>query len=159
LKADRFYNEDWMVYMNLDLPNHKESPEILSEEATGISARALMALRPGLDDPREKLCLPSRRETTLVEDAAYSLLGIYGEGGRALGGRLAQLLASSGDTSILTWTGKSGSCDSCPPANITVFSQLQTSYIPQAITGTEMETIIAGLRASFVESHLGNNFS
>jgi hypothetical protein len=32
--------------MNLDIPNHKESPEIISEmeEATGVSAQALMAL-------------------------------------------------------------------------------------------------------------------
>jgi hypothetical protein len=107
-KVVRFYNEDWTLYMNLDIPNHKESPEIISEmeEATGISARALMALRPGLDDIREKLCLASTRETTLVEDAAYSLLGIfsislpvvYGEGDQALGRLLAQLLASSGDT-------------------------------------------------------------
>ena len=77
-KVVRFYNEDWTLYMNLDIPNHKESPEILSEmeEATGILARALMALRPGLDDIQEKLCLASRRETTLAEDVAYSLLGI-----------------------------------------------------------------------------------
>ena len=77
-KVVLFYNEDWMLCMNLDIPNHKESPEILSgmEEATSISARALMALRPGLDDIWEKLCLTSRRQTTLVEDAAYSLLGI-----------------------------------------------------------------------------------
>ena len=157
-KVVLFFNEDWTLYMNLDIPNHKESPEILSEmeEATGISARALMALRPGLDDIREKLCLASSRQTTLVEDAAYSMLGIfsislpivYGEGNQALGRLLAQLLASSGDTSILAWTGKSGSFNSCLPANITVFSQVLTSYIPQAITGAEMETIIARLRTS-----------
>ena len=157
-KVVRFYNEDWTLYMNLDIPNHKESPEIIleMEEATGISARALMALRPGSDDIREKLCVASRRETTLVEDAAYSLLGIfsislpvvYGEGDRALGRLLAQLLTSSGDTSILAWTGKSGGFNSCLPTNTTVFSQLLTSYIPHAITGAEMRTIIAGLRAS-----------
>ncbi|KAF8431337.1 hypothetical protein L210DRAFT_2991367 [Boletus edulis BED1] len=90
----RFYNEDWTLYMNLDIPNHKDSPEILSEmeEATGVSARTLMALQPGLDNIREKLCLVSRRETTLIEDAAYSLFGIssvslpvaFGEGDQAL---------------------------------------------------------------------------
>ena len=157
-KVVLFYNEDWTLYMNLDIPNHKESPEIISEmeEATGISARALMALRPGSDDIREKLCVASRRETTLVEDAAYSLLGmfsislpvVYGEGDQALGRLLAQLLTSSGDTNILAWTGKSGSFNSCLPTNTTVFSQLLTSYVPQAITGAEMEAIIAGLRAS-----------
>jgi hypothetical protein len=128
------------------------------EEATGVSARALMALRPGLDDLREKLCLASRRETTLVEDAAYSLLGIfsislpvvYGEGDQALGRLLAQLLTSSGDTRILAWTGKFGSFNSCLPTDITVFSQLPPPHIPLTITSAEMETITTGLRVSSV---------
>ena len=157
-KVVRFYTEDWTLYMNLDVPNHKESPEIISEmeEATGVSARALMALRPGLDDIREKLCPASGRETTLVEDAAYSLLGIfstslpvvYGEGGKALGRLLAQLLTSSGDTNILAWTGSSGGFNSYLPAYITVFSQLPTSHNPPVIEGTRMDTTAAGLRAS-----------
>jgi hypothetical protein len=157
-KVVRFYNEDWTLYMNLDIPNHKESPEIMSEmeEATGVSARALMALRPGLDDIREKLCLASRRDTTFVEDAAYSLLGtfsismpvVYGEGDQAVGRLLAQLLTSSGAASILAWTGKFGSFNSCLPTKITVFSQLQPPHIPLAITGAEMEAITTGLRAS-----------
>ncbi|KAF8129224.1 hypothetical protein EV363DRAFT_1338119 [Boletus edulis] len=151
-----FYNEDWTLYMNLDIPNHKESPEILSEmeEATGISAQALMALQPGLDDIREKLCLASTRETTLLEDEAYSLLGIfslslpvvYGEGDQALGRLLSQLVTSSGDTSILAWTGKSGSFNSCLPARIRVFRQPLTSHIPRTVTETQMETITARLR-------------
>ncbi|KAF8129297.1 hypothetical protein EV363DRAFT_1400038 [Boletus edulis] len=155
-KVVRFYNEDWTLYMNLDIPNHKESPEILSEmeEATGISAQALMALQPGLDDIREKLCLASTRQTTLLEDEAYSLLGIfslslpvvYGEGDQALGRLLSQLVTSSGDTRILAWTGKSGRFNSCLPARISVFSQPLTSQIPRTVTETEMETITARLR-------------
>jgi hypothetical protein len=157
-KVVRFYNEDWTLYMNLDIPNHKESPGIIleMEAATGVSARALIALRPGLDDIREKLCLASKRATTLVEDAAYSLLGIfsismpvvYGEGDQALGRLLAKLLTSSGDTRILAWTGKFGSFNSCLPTSITVFCQVPPSHIPFTITSTEMETITAGLRAS-----------
>ena len=157
-KVVRFYNEDWTLYMNLDIPNHKESPEIISEmeEATGVSARALMALRPGSNYIREKLCLVSRRKTTLIEDAAYSLLGIfsislpvvYGEGDQALGRLLAQLLTSSGDTSILAWTGKFGSFNSCLPTNISVFSQLLPPHIPRTITSAEMDTITTGLRTS-----------
>jgi hypothetical protein len=111
-KVVRFYTEDWKPYLNLDIPNHKESPEIISEmeEATGVSIRALMALRPGLDDIQEKLHLASTHQTTRIEDAAYSLLGIfsmslsvvYGEGDKALGRFLAQLLMSTGDSSIVT---------------------------------------------------------
>ncbi|KAI9570071.1 hypothetical protein HD554DRAFT_2216154, partial [Boletus coccyginus] len=112
-KVVRFYTEDWKPYLNIDIPNHKDSPEIIAEmeEATRVSARALMALRPGLDDVREKLRLASMRQTTRVEDAAYSLLGIfsmslpviYGDGDKAVGLLLSQLLTSTGDTTILAW--------------------------------------------------------
>ncbi|KAF8555626.1 hypothetical protein OG21DRAFT_1483764 [Imleria badia] len=157
-KVVRFYTKDWTLYTNLDIPNHKESPEIISEmeEATGVSAQALMALRPGLDDIREKLCLASTRQTTFVEDAAYSLLGIfsmslpvvYGEGDRALGRLLAQLLTSSGDTSILAWNGNPGSFNNCLPIEITVFNQLPPSHIPPVLASSEMEKIVDKLRAS-----------
>ncbi|KAF8431299.1 hypothetical protein L210DRAFT_3560691 [Boletus edulis BED1] len=155
-KVIRFYNEDWTLYRDLDIPNHKESPEILSEmeEATGISARALTALQPGLDNIREKLFLVSRRETTHIEDEAYSLLGIfsaslpvvYGDGDQALGRLLAQILTSSGDASILAWTGKSGRFNSCLPGRICVFSQLPISHIPPHMRGAELQTVTASLR-------------
>ena len=150
----RFYNGDWRLYKNLDIPNHKSSPEIISEmeNATGISASALMALQPGLEDIREKLRLASTRQSTRVEDAAYSLFGIfsvslsavYGEGDQALGRLLAQLLTSSGDTSILAWTGRSGRFNSFLPAKISVFNEMPTSHIPLAPMTSEMETITGG---------------
>ncbi|KAN0087985.1 hypothetical protein V8E55_006606 [Tylopilus felleus] len=147
-KVVRFYTKDWKLYMNLDIPNHKESHEIISEmeEATGLSERALMALRPGSDDIWEKLFLASTRKTTVVEDVACSLLGMfsmslpveYGEGDHALGRLLAQLLTSSGDTSILAWTGQSGSFNSCLPGIISVFNQLPPSHIPLALPSSKM---------------------
>ena len=149
-KVVRFYNGDWTLYKNLETPNHKDSPEIVAEmeEATRIQASALMALRPGLEDIREKLRLASTRQSTRVEDAAYSLFGIfsvslsavYGEGNQALGRLLAQLLTSSGDTSILAWTGKSGGFNSCLPSKISVFNQLPTSHIPLSTTNEETIT-------------------
>ena len=163
-KVVRFYTEDWKPYLDLDIPNHKESPEIISEmeEATRVSTRALMALRPGLDDIREKLRLASTRQTTRVEDAAYSLLGIfsmslgvvYGEGDKALGRFLAQVLASSGDTSILAWTGQSGSFNSCLPSKIIVYDQLPTSHIPAPLERAEMDRAISRLRSSPLNSTL-----
>ena len=151
-KIVRFYTNDWTPYLNLDIPNHKESPEIISEmkEVTGVSAQ------PGLDDIRQKLCLATTRQTTLVEDAANSLLGIfsmplpvvYGERDQALGGLLAQLLTSSGDTGILAWTGKSGTFNSCLPTSITVFKQFPPSHIPPAIASTELERLATTLRVS-----------
>ena len=167
-KVVRLYNKDWTLYRNINIPNLKESPEIIAEmeEATGVSSRTLMALRPGLEDIREKLRLASTRQTTRVEDAAYSLPCIfslslpvvYGEGDKALGRLLAQLLTSSGDTSILAWTGKSGNFNSCLPAKIAAFNQFSTSHIPPAITNTEVATITSELRVSSVNLTLVTNF-
>ncbi|KAF8547410.1 TPR-like protein [Imleria badia] len=161
-KVIRFYTEDWTPYLNLDTFNHKESPKIISEmeQATGVSAEQLMGLCPGLSNIREKLRLASTRQTTLVEDAAYSLLGIfsvsgipaiYGEGESALGRLLAHVLAGSGDTSILAWTGQSGGHNSCLPAHITVFNQSATSHHPPPIEDAEIEKIITMLRTSAVD--------
>ncbi|KAF8127633.1 hypothetical protein EV363DRAFT_1172205 [Boletus edulis] len=158
-KIIRFYTEDWTPYLDLTLPNHKESPEVISEmeQATGVSAQQLVALRPGLTSIREKLRLASTRETTLVEDAAYSLLGIfsitgipaiYGEGEGSLGRLLAHVLTGSGDASILAWTGESGSFNSCLPAHITVFNRPATSHLPPPVPDAEVESSIVVSRRS-----------
>ena len=156
-KVVLFYNSDWTLYRNLDVPNHKECPEIIAEmeEATGIESRALTAIRPGLENIRGKLHLASTRQATRIEDSAYSLLGIfslplsivYGEGDKALGRMLSQLLTSSGDTSILAWTGRSGGFNSCFPARISVYEQSPTSHIPPVVSRAMMDTITAALRS------------
>ena len=156
-KVIRFYTEDWTLYLNLDIPNHKESPKIISEmeEATGVSSKQLIALRPGLSSIQEKLRLASMRQTTLVEDAAYSLLGIfsvagippiYGEGDSALGRLLAHILAGSGDASILAWTGQSSTYNSCLPAYITVFNRPALPHLPLHIEDAKLEKISTTLR-------------
>ena len=158
-KVIQFYTEDWTPYFHLDIPNHKLSPEIISEmeEATGISAQQLMALCPGFSSIREKLCLASTRKTTLVEDAAYSLLGIfsvtgipaiYGEGEASLGRLLSHVLAGSGDMSILAWTGDSGSFNSCLPGNITVFNESPLSHLPAPIPDDETGRIVTASPSS-----------
>jgi hypothetical protein len=92
-----------------------------------------------------------------VEDAAYSLLGIfsvtgipaiYGEGEGSLGRLLAHVLAGSGNVSILAWTGESGSYNSCLPARITVFKEPATSHLPLPIQDAEMERIITASHSS-----------
>ena len=164
IKGGPNYTKDWMPYLGLTIYNHKESPEIISEmeQAMGISADALRALRPGLNDIQEKLHLASTRQTTWVEDAAYSLLGIfsmtlrvtYGEGDKALGRLLSELLTSSGDTSILAWTGTPNSFNSCLPASIAVFSQPLSDHIPLSIPDAEKAVITTGLRASSLDPNL-----
>ncbi|KAG6371697.1 hypothetical protein JVT61DRAFT_9038 [Boletus reticuloceps] len=163
-KVIHFYTEDWTPYRDLELLNHKESPEVISEmeEATGVSAEQLMALRPGLSSIREKLRLASTRRTTWVEDAAYTLLGIllaidipaiYGEGEASLGRLLANVLTRSGDASILAWTGESSPFNSCLPAHIAVFNGPATSHLPPPIPDSEMEHIITGLRVPSFDLH------
>ena len=160
-----FYTEDWAPYLNLDTFNHKESPEIIAEmeQTTGVSAQQLAALRPGLSSIREKLRLALTRQTTVVEDAAYSLLGIfsaaglsaiYGEGEGALGRLLEHILSGSGDAGVLAWTGQSSTYNSCLPAYITVFNRPASSHIPPPIEDAEMETTITMLRTSTLDLDL-----
>ena len=159
-KKVRFYTEDWTLYRDLQLPNHKESSEVVAEmeQATGVSAQQLMLLRPGLTSIREKLRLASTRSTTRVEDAAYSLLGIfsavgipaiYGEGKASLGRLLANILTRSGEVSILAWTGEPSEFNSCLPARITVYSEPATSHVPAPILKEEMQRTIAASHSLF----------
>ena len=148
-----FYTEDWKPYHGLTLANHKESPIILKEmEVSQVSA---VILRPGLDRAREKLYLASTRETTLVEDIAYSLLGIlnasipviYGEGTRAVGRLLEYVLTGSGDATILAWTGTANEYNSCLPMHLTVYNPLVPPHIPHMAT-TELDRLVTELRTS-----------
>ena len=105
---------------------------------------------------REKLYLASRRRTTLVEDIAYSLLGIfnvsipvvYGEGDRAVGRFLERILAGSSDVTILAWTGHAGGYNSCLPPDLAVYDYLVPPHVPQPIEMVEMDNIVATLRSS-----------
>ena len=154
----QFYTEDWKPYLGLKIFNHKEDPAIILEmqQAAGALTQEMSVLRPGLDRVREKLYLASRRRTTLVEDIAYSLLGIfdvsiyviYGEGNRAVGRFLEHILAGSGDATILAWTGRAGSYNSCLPPDLTVYDQLVPPHIPQPIDAAEIHRIIVTFRSS-----------
>ncbi|KAG2117024.1 uncharacterized protein F5147DRAFT_298941 [Suillus discolor] len=128
----RFYREDWTLYLNDRSPNHKTSVAIMQEleDSTGIDAQALVAFRPGTRGAREKLRWASSRVTTLQEDIAYSLFGIfhvhlpviYGEKRQnALGRLLQEIIAHSGDITPLDWIGKASEFNSCLPADITSY--------------------------------------
>ncbi|KAI6040393.1 hypothetical protein EDC04DRAFT_1508155 [Pisolithus marmoratus] len=101
---------------------------------------------------REKLRLASTREASVEEDVAYALIGIfqldtrphYGEGADALGHLLEEIVACSGEVTVLAWSGKSSSYNSCLPASVSVYNQ--TPYNPPSLEGEEMETCITELR-------------
>ena len=157
----QFYTEDWKPYLGLDIFNHKESPAIISEmeQPSGVESAVL---RPGLERVREKLYLASMRRTTLVEDKAYSLLGIfnvaipviYGEGNRAVGRFLENILTGSGDVTILAWTGHAGSYNSCLPIDLTVYNQLVPLHFPRPIETTQMVSMVKALHSSFPDLSL-----
>ncbi|KAG0701114.1 hypothetical protein DFH29DRAFT_876116 [Suillus ampliporus] len=92
-----------------------------------LAPNALVAFRPGMTGAREKLQWASTRATTLPEDIAYSLFGIfgvhlpviYGETKQnALGRLLQEIVAQPGDITALDWVGKSSQFNSCLPAEI-----------------------------------------
>ena len=126
-----FFTQDWLLYRGIS-SNHKEDSTILGEleQATGIASCHLIDFYPSVDDARLRLQWASARLTTRPEDIAYSLFGVfglhipilYGESmGSALGRLLAEVIAKSGDTSILDWVGSSSAFHSCLPATITVY--------------------------------------
>jgi len=156
----RFYTEDWKPYRpDEKVYNHKDSPAIMAEmaRATGTDVHVLLSLRPGPDNVRQKLCLAATRVATKQEDLAYSLFGIfdvslsvtYGEGQqRAVGRLLQEVLTRSGDVSILAWTGEVSDYNSCLPAEISVYREPASPYVPSPIEDDEMDGLVAELRTS-----------
>ncbi|KAI6011786.1 hypothetical protein EDC04DRAFT_3145675 [Pisolithus marmoratus] len=150
-----FYDSQWKPYLGDTGANHKKSPEIIQElaDAIKIPRGTIVMFSPDDLGVREKLRLASTRNATAEEDVAYSLIGIfnsdirphYGEGSDALGHLLEEIVARSGEATVLAWSGKSSSYNSCLPASISVYSQ--TSYNPPSLEGEDMETCIAELRS------------
>jgi hypothetical protein len=154
-KVIRFYQQDWTLYLDDHSPNHKESMEIMLEleDATGIDAHALVAFQPGMRDAREKLQWASSRVTTVPEDIAYSLFGIfgiqlpilYGENAQnALGRLLQEIIARSGDITALDWIGQPSEFNSCLPADITSYAAPPCA-LPY-LSEDEIQTAVSSLR-------------
>jgi hypothetical protein len=123
------------------------------EGATGIDARTLIEFQPGMRDAREKLQWASTRVTTLPEDIAYSLFGIfgiqlpilYGENKQnALGRLLQEIVARSGDITALDWFGHPSEFNSCLPADITSYAAPPCSL--PTLSEDEVRTAVSSLR-------------
>jgi hypothetical protein len=154
-----FYRKDWTLYLNDRSPNHKESAVIMKElnESTGINAQALTAFHPGMAGAREKLQWASMRVTTVQEDVAYSLFGIfgvhlpllYGEMKQnALGRLLQEIVARSGDITALDWVGRSSEFNSCLPADISSYKS--PPYTPPYLSDDQIQTLISSLKNAAV---------
>ena len=120
--------------------NHKEDSTIFGEleQATGIASHHLTDFYPSVDDAQLRFQWVSTRFTTRPEDISYSLFGVfnlhipvlYGESAAsALGRLLAEVIAKSGDTTILDWVGQSSAFHSCFPATIVPYQTL-SSQLP-----------------------------
>ncbi|KAG2363719.1 hypothetical protein BDR07DRAFT_1403412 [Suillus spraguei] len=163
-KVIRFYQSDWTPYLDNHSPNHKQSAAIMQEleYATGIDAQTLVAFRPGMINAREKLQWASTRITTVEEDIAYSLFGIFGVqlpimyGERkqnALGRLLQEIVAVSGDITALDWVGTSSEFNSCLPADITSYDA--PSYTLPSVSEDDMQRLVPSLQDTvMVESAL-----
>jgi len=159
-----FYRADWTPYLDDRSSNHKMSASIMRElqNSTGIDASSLITFRPGMKGAREKLQWASSRVTTLQEDIAYSLFGIfgihlpviYGETKQnALGRLLQEIVARSGDITALDWIGKSSQFNSCLPADITSYKA--PPCILSSLPEDEMQVSVSKLQnAVTVESAL-----
>ncbi|KAG1734822.1 heterokaryon incompatibility protein-domain-containing protein [Suillus lakei] len=150
-----FYQKDWTLYRDDRTPNHKDSIAIMQEleVATGIDRQAIVAFRPGMKDAREKLQWASTRVTTLQEDIAYSLSGVFGVRLRvdygekkqnALGRLLQEIVAQSGDITALDWVGESSEFNSCLPADITSYAA--PPYTLPFLSESDIQTAVSSLR-------------
>ncbi|KAI6014941.1 hypothetical protein EDC04DRAFT_3144985 [Pisolithus marmoratus] len=154
-----FYDSEWKPYLGNTSPNHKESPEIMQElaDAIKIPHGNIVTFLPDDLGVREKLRLASTRNATVKEDVAYSLIGIfksdirpqYVEGADALGHLLEEIVARSGEVTVLAWSGESSSYNSCLPASLSVYNQIP--YNPPSLEGEEMETCITELRGKLAQ--------
>jgi len=151
-----FYQSDWTLYLDDRSPNHKESAVIMQElaDATGINRQALTAFRPGTTGAREKLQWASMRVTTLPEDIAYSLFGIFGvhlsviygeKKQNALGRLLQEIIAQSGDISCLDWVGQSSEFNSCLPANFNSYAA--PPFALPSLSEDKMQTLVSSWRS------------
>ena len=113
----KFYGAGWKALNNDYIDNDKADGgflELLSK-ASGIPVDDLRTFWPSSDRIRNKLSWASRRETTTVEDKAYSLMAIldsrisvnYGEGERAFTRLMLDVVPRSGECDVFAWAGPS----------------------------------------------------
>ncbi|KAG2347912.1 hypothetical protein BDR05DRAFT_592119 [Suillus weaverae] len=160
-----FYQKDWSLYLGDRSPNHKKSPAIMKEleGVTGIDAQVLISFRPGMSDARQRLQWASSRVTTLQEDIAYSLFGIFGvhlpviygeKKQNALGRLLQEIVARSGDITVLDWIGQPSEFNSCLPAYITSYATPPCTL--PSLSEDQIQTTTSSLRKNPVAVDLAS---
>lgn len=118
-------------------------------DAVGVTRATTIAFNPDDLGIRDKLRLASTRDATVAEDITYSLIGIfesdirpeYGEGCTALGHLLEEMVACSGEVTVLDWTGQSSPYNSPFPASLAVYSRFPDAL--HTVDAAAMESHVA----------------
>jgi hypothetical protein len=141
----RFYSTKW-EYLG-------SKHDLLSRihEITGIEAEALTAGTLETFSIARRMSWAAKRQTTRIEDQAYSLMGIfdvnmpllYGEGSKAFKRLQEEILKVSDDQSLFAWG---------LPAEVKTMQQFVKDFRYQ--TETPMREIFAALPSEFTHSEL-----
>ncbi|KIJ63748.1 hypothetical protein HYDPIDRAFT_112685 [Hydnomerulius pinastri MD-312] len=110
----KFFNQRWEPLASTHNDRHDVELVNTISTITGIPVTDLISFGPGTDRVKDKMGWAAQRRTTRVEDAAYSLIGIfgvnltvaYGEGTRAFFRLQMAIMERSNDTEILLWNGE-----------------------------------------------------
>lgn len=175
----RFYGKDWKpICPKMNDQGDKAVKEIWSaiETVTGIPHDVLWHFLPSCDRVAEKMAWASQRKTMKIEDAAYSLLGLfnvtlpiaYGEADRAWYRLMAVIVNECTDASIFAWAGRpspySRALPSSPrsysrldprlPANI--FNRRHPSYEVTKL-GVVIRMLVTPIRCTVLEDNDGRD--
>ncbi|PIL28695.1 hypothetical protein GSI_08739 [Ganoderma sinense ZZ0214-1] len=141
-----FLSRDWQVI------GSKSSLADLVEEITGIGRKAFLH-RKSLDEfsVAQRLSWASQRETLLVEDEAYPLLGVfgvdmpilYGEGERAFRRLQEEIIQRVPDQSIFAWGGVYTGSDIGMPSKTPEVGSEQQSYLCCAYNNHNYQSFLA----------------
>lgn len=111
----KFYGAEWKALNNDYIENDKADESFLGllSKASGIPTNDLRTFWPGPDRIRPKLCWAARRDTTAIEDKAYSIMAIfdsrisvnYGEGEKAFSRLMIDVIPRSGECDVFAWAG------------------------------------------------------
>ncbi|OAX36484.1 HET-domain-containing protein [Rhizopogon vinicolor AM-OR11-026] len=140
----KFFNKQWSPMLCcMGLNNDKNDDPFMSDISTitGIPIPHLRHFSPGLNHIREKMVWASKRTTTRIEDAAYSLVGIfdvsvptaYGEGERAFHRLVEAITERCDEWEMFAWAGPSSSHEysTAIPRSPRCYSSFDASNFPQ----------------------------
>ncbi|KAG1720930.1 heterokaryon incompatibility protein-domain-containing protein [Suillus lakei] len=137
----KFFDKNWQPLCRTGLPNDKHDVQLMNDISTitSIPVEDLQHFSPGLTQIRKKMIWASKRTTTRVEDAAYSLVGIfdvsmptaYGEGEWAFHRLMEVIIQRCDEWDIFAWAGPSSSHSTAIPRSPRCYYPFDASKFPE----------------------------